>query len=120
MWPLLPDRSLIRVRRQPCKLGDIVVRPTESGDVQVHRVVGRRAGRVRTRGDALTRGDGEIAEAALLGVVMVRATRCGWLRLDRVPCRALGLVAGWLAPRLLTPARRALAALWRRRTRSRV
>ena len=119
MWPLVPDGSLVRVRRgggvSTLSPGQLVVRATLDGNVQVHRVVAGARGALHTRGDALDADDGPLTDGALVGVVVAFAPPAlPWLPLDGALARALGRAAGDGVAPLLRGLRRRLAAATRR------
>ncbi len=100
MWPVIPDGSEVEVT--PCaadalRVGDLGA--YARGDtVVVHRLVGRRDGALRFRGDSLGRDDAPVLPEDVLGRAVVRR---------RAPLR-------WSRPRrakLLGAARAALAWL---------
>jgi hypothetical protein len=96
MGATLPPGSRIRFRCGPNepRLGDVVVLVFGQADLLAHRVVGAGRG-PRSRAYLITRGDGSvlcdqpIQRAAVLGIVLDRATDAGWRCLD--PPRSSGL-----------------------------
>jgi len=79
MHPLVRSGDVVTIApvAGPVPVGAVVAAEVPgSGGLVVHRVVGRRRGRLLLRGDNGARADGSVPESALIGVV-VRVERDG-------------------------------------------
>jgi hypothetical protein len=86
MWPTITSRSEIEVRPQAAsalRVGQIAAFERQ-GRVVVHRVRAVAAGHIEFAGDALTRGDGPVEHARVLGKVHVLRRRPLRLQLPRL------------------------------------
>jgi SAM-dependent methyltransferase len=102
MRPLVPHGSLLEVEPRPferVRLGEVVLHSLAGAPLVAHRVVGRRAGELLTRGDSNARLD-RVRPGDYLGVVTAREQDGEWRRVSSGPARWLGLASG-LGYRLL-------------------
>jgi ubiquinone/menaquinone biosynthesis C-methylase UbiE len=96
MRPFLPHGSRIEVAPRDYErvhIGEIVLHSTAAAPLVAHRVVGREAGALITRGDSNARLD-RVARTDFLGVVVARESGGRWRSLSGGISRSLGLFAG--------------------------
>jgi hypothetical protein len=99
--------------RRAVRRGDVVAFLVDGGSLVIHRVVAAEGAAVRTRGDALGRGDRPVAAADVLGIVVRVERRGRRVRFGLGPERAL---VAWLSERgFLAPLLRPWRWLTRRR-----
>lgn len=100
MWPAIPDGSEVEVTPcDPMSLREREICAFARGDaVIVHRVIGRRAGALRFRGDSLARDDGWVPLGDVLGrAVVTRRAPLRFTRPRRAKLRGLARIAlEWL------------------------
>jgi hypothetical protein len=91
MIPFVRAGDLVTiVPGKPCRVGDVIL-CRRDGNLVLHRVVGKKDGKIITKGDALGYADGPVAPQDILGQA-VFAERSGVTRsLDSLGSRLLGL-----------------------------
>jgi hypothetical protein len=96
MRPFLPHGSLLEVEPRAfarVRLGEVVLHASPAAPLVAHRVVGRAAHALVTRGDSNARLE-SVAEDDFLGVVVARQNGGEWRAVSSGPARWLGLAAG--------------------------
>ncbi len=97
MRPFLPHGSLLEVAPRPfehVRLGEVILHAAERAPLVAHRVVGRGAGKLLTRGDSNARLDA-VEAGDYLGVVVARESGGRWRPVSSGPERWLGLASGF-------------------------
>jgi SAM-dependent methyltransferase len=96
MRPLVPHGSLLEVEARAferVRLGEVVLHASPRAPLVAHRVVGRAADALVTRGDSNARLE-RVPARDVLGVVVARESGGRWRAVSSGPARWLGLAAG--------------------------